>query len=105
MDVALVGGRQFMLQQDGGHEVFASVLGGTYVNASTTTSPSASVTVISVVGATVIQVPRGSRVRLRGFTFLGSRTTDVHPNDGPEITVRAFSLFGSVKVNESPDSF
>jgi len=102
MDFALVGGRQFTLQQDWNHEFLASVLGGTRVRASATTSTDANITVVTVVGATDIQVPRGSRIRLQGFTLLGSRNIDVHSGDGPEITVRAFSLFGSVTVKESP---
>jgi predicted membrane protein len=103
MDFALVGGREFTLQQDWDHEFLASVLGGTHVKASATTFPGASITVVTVVGATDIQVPRGSRIRLRGFTLLGSRKIDIHSSDGPEITVRAFSLFGPVTVNESPN--
>jgi hypothetical protein len=103
MDFALVGGRQFTLQPGWGHEVLASVLGGTYVKALATTSPSASITTVTVVGATDIQVPRGSRIRLRGFTIVGGRRIDVRSSDGPEITVRAFSLLGSVTVSESPD--
>ena len=103
MDFALVGGRQFTLQQGWGHEVLASVLGGTRVKAPATTFPGASITVFTVVGATDIQVPSGSRIRLRGFTLLGSRKTNVRSSDGPEITIRAFSLLGSVTVNESLD--
>ncbi|HEY5120774.1 MAG TPA: hypothetical protein VII84_04285 [Acidimicrobiales bacterium] len=101
MDFALVGGRQFTLQQDWGHDFLASVLGGTRVKTSATTFPGASITVVTVVGATEIEVPRGSRIRLRGFTLLGSRNIDVQSSDGPEIAVRAFSLFGSVTVKES----
>ena len=100
MDFALVGGRQFTLQQDWGHDFLASVLGGTRVKTSATTFPGASITVVTVVGATEIEVPRGRRIRLRGFTLLGSRNI-VQSSDGPEITVRAFSLFGSVTVKES----
>ena len=70
MDFALVGGREFTLQQDWDHEFLASVLGGTHVKASATTFPGARITVVTVVGATDIQVPRGSRIRLRGLLFL-----------------------------------
>ncbi|HEY5110830.1 MAG TPA: hypothetical protein VII67_00710 [Acidimicrobiales bacterium] len=101
MDFALVGGRQFTLQQGWGHEVLASVLGGTRVIAPVTSIPGANLTVITVIGATDIQVPRGSRIRLRGFTLLGSRKIDVRSSEGPEITVRAFSLIGPVTVSES----
>ena len=103
MDFALVGGRQTTLPQDWGHEVLASVLGGTHITASTTTFPGASITVVTVLGGTEIQVPRGSRIRLRGFTLLGSRKVDVRSSDGPEITVRAISLIGSITVSESPN--
>jgi|ERR1035437_7622986 hypothetical protein len=101
MDFALIGGRQFTLQQGWGHEVLASVLGGTHVTAPATTFPGASITVVTIVGGTDIQVPRGSRIQLRGFTLLGGRKIDVRSGDGPKITVRAFSLFGSVTVSES----
>ena len=57
MDFALVGVRQFTLQRGWGHEVLASVLGGTRVKAPATTVPGASITVVTVVGATDIQVP------------------------------------------------
>jgi hypothetical protein len=103
MDFALVGGRQFTLQQGWGHEVLASVLGGTHVIAPATAFPGANLTVVTVVGPTDIQVPRGSRIRLRGFTLFGSRKIEVRSSEGPEITVRAFSLFGPVTVNESPN--
>lgn len=103
MDFALVGGRQFTLQQGWGHEVLASVLGGTRVKAPATTFPGASITFVTVVGATDIHVPSGSRIRLRGFTLFGGRKIDVRSSDGPEITVRAFSLFGPVTVNEPLD--
>ena len=83
--------------------MLASVLGGTHVIAPVTSFPEANLTVVTVIGATDIQVPSGSRIRLRGFTLLGSRKIDVRSSDGPEITIRAFSLFGSVTVNESLD--
>lgn len=101
MDFALVGGREFTLQQGWGHEVLWTVLGGTHVTALATTSPGASITVVTVVGGTDIQVPQGSRIQLQGFTLFGSRKIDVRSGDGPEITVRAFSLLGSVTVSES----
>ena len=81
--------------------MLVSVLGGTRVIAPVTSFPGANLTVVTVIGATDIQVPRGSRIRLRGFTLLGSRKIDVRSSEGPEITVRAFSLFGPVTVNES----
>ena len=55
MDFALVGGREFTLQQDRDHEFLASVLGGTQLKASATTFPGASITVVTVV---VVAPPR-----------------------------------------------
>lgn len=103
MDFALVGGRQFTLQQGWQREVLASVLGGTRVKATATDFLGATITVFTLVGATDIQVPRDSRIRLRGFTLFGSRKIDVRSSDGPEVTVRVFSLFGSVTVSQSLD--
>ncbi len=48
-----------------------------------------------------IMVPAGSRVEISGFALFGNRRSDVaaHPAaDGPVVKVRAWALFGDVKV-------
>lgn len=102
MDFALIGERQRTLSQGWVNESLFSVLGGTRIEAISPLSPDACITVATVVGGTVIRVPPGSRVRLQGFTLLGSRTVAVRPGDGPEIVVRASSVAGSVTVSDSP---
>jgi hypothetical protein len=103
MDFVFVGGRDTTLPLGWGHEVLTSILGGTHVKVSATTFAGASITVVSVVGGIEIEVPRGSQIRFRGFTLLGSRRIGVRSSEKPEITVRAFSVIGSITVNESPD--
>ena len=102
MDVVLVGGRQRTLSQDWTNDSLVSVLGGMRIEATAPTNPDARLTVVTGIGATVIRVPIGSRVRFQGFTLLGSRTVAVRPGEGPEIMVRAYSVFGSVTVTDSP---
>ena len=102
MNFALIGGRQRTLSPGWMNESLVSVLGGTRVEATAPTNPDARITVVTVVGGTVIRVPLGSRVRLQGFTLLGSRTVAVRPGEGPEIMVSAYSVAGSVTVTDSP---
>ena len=102
MDFALIGGRQRTLSQGWMNESLVSVLGGTRIEATAPANPDARMTVVTIIGATVIRVPIGSRVRFQGFTLLGSRTVAVRPGDGPEIMVRAYSVVGSVTVTDSP---
>ena len=102
MDFALVSGRQCTLSQDWTNESLVSVLGSTRVEATASTNPDARITVVTGIGGTVIRVPTGSKVRLQGFTLLGSRTVAVRTGDGPEIVVCAYSVAGSVTVTDSP---
>ncbi|MDA8368434.1 MAG: DUF1707 domain-containing protein [Nocardiopsaceae bacterium] len=56
----------------------------------------------SVFGRIRIDVPEGVEVRLRGWSFLGRRTTSVRRprgEDAPVLEIEGFSLFGSLTVH------
>ncbi len=63
-------------------------------------APDAALTACAIFGEVKIIAPAGSRVVLDGFCLFGSRTVKVQPGDGPDLRIRAFSLFGSVNVKD-----
>ncbi|MCY9787700.1 DUF1707 domain-containing protein [Nocardiopsis sp. EMB25] len=58
-------------------------------------------TVTAVLGRVEIDVPEGVEVRVRGWSFLGRRTTTARPSPlshPPVLEIDGFSLLGSVRV-------
>lgn len=59
----------------------------------------------ALMGGVHVIVPAGIPVDVRGFSLFGSRRNDVSTNDslvgGPEVLVRGYGLFGTVKVEAS----
>jgi hypothetical protein len=56
--------------------------------------------VFHLVGDVQLRVSPGTRVTTSGTTLLGDQRVDVEAGEGPEVEVRAWGLFGDVKVNE-----
>jgi predicted membrane protein len=56
--------------------------------------------VFHLVGDVQLRVSPGTRVTTSGSTLLGDQRVDVEAGEGPEVEVRAWGLFGDVKVNE-----
>ena len=102
MDFSLIGSRQLVFRQGWTHETLVSFLGSTRVDATVPSGPDPSIRVVAIFGSTNIRVPTGSRIQFEGFTLVGSRSLGVRSGEGPEITVRSYSLLGSVSVTDSP---
>jgi predicted membrane protein len=56
--------------------------------------------VFHLVGDVRLQVAAGTRVTTSGTTLLGDHRVDVQAGEGPALEVRAWGLFGDVKINE-----
>ena len=56
--------------------------------------------VFHLAGDVRLQVSAGTRVTTSGTTLLGDHRVDVQAGEGPEIEVRAWGLFGDVKVSD-----
>ena len=59
--------------------------------------------VFHLVGDVRLSVSAGTRVTTGGTTLLGDQRVDVEAGQGPEIEVRAWGLFGDVKVSDKAD--
>jgi hypothetical protein len=101
-EVQVFGGRSHSLPAGWTDETIVSVVGSVDLDAGQP-ADGATLTVVAGVGSVNIRVPVGARVTMEGFTLLGGRKS-VHasPGDGPRprITIRAYSLVGSVQVFE-----
>jgi hypothetical protein len=60
----------------------------------------ATLRVFHLIGDVRLQVSPGTRVTTGGTTLLGDQRVDVEAGEGPEVEVRAWGLFGDVKVND-----
>jgi hypothetical protein len=60
----------------------------------------ARLTVIVIFGGVKILVAPGTRVRMHGFSLLGGREARVAAGDGPDVTITAVAIFGSVRIKE-----
>jgi predicted membrane protein len=59
------------------------------------------VTKVSIIGGVKVTAPPGTRVVVEGFTLVGGRYGDGYEpadHDGPTVRIRAFGVFGGVKV-------
>jgi hypothetical protein len=53
-----------------------------------------------LVGDVRLRVPAGTRVTTGGTTLLGDHRVDVEAGEGPVFEVRAWGLFGDLKIND-----
>jgi hypothetical protein len=100
MDVAVLGGRQITLPTGWQRHTFVSILGGANVDARARPGEGATLTFVAVFGGSEVKVARGARVSPAGFSFLGGRKIETEPGDGPEIAVRAYTVFGGLSVTD-----
>lgn len=100
MDVAILGGRAYRFPPDWQKETIVSVFGGADLDSTAGAGSGARLTAVAVCGSVKLRVPAGSRVSMSGVSLLGGRKVSVAPGDGPEIAVKAVSVFGSVKVSD-----
>jgi predicted membrane protein len=56
--------------------------------------------VFHLVGDVRLRVPPGTRVNTSGTTLFGDQPVDAEAGEGPEVEVRAWGLFGDVKVSD-----
>jgi predicted membrane protein len=56
--------------------------------------------IFHMVGDVQLRVSPGTRVTTSGTTLLGDQRVEVEAGEGPEVEVRAWGLFGDVKVND-----
>jgi hypothetical protein len=57
--------------------------------------------VVHLVGDVRLRVSAGSQVTISGTTLLGDQRVDVEAGEGPEFEVRAWGLFGDVKISDN----
>lgn len=58
----------------------------------------ARLTAVAIFGGIDVIVDEGTQVTMGGFSLFGSRVVKVTPGDGPAMRVRAVVFFGSVEV-------
>lgn len=56
--------------------------------------------VFHLIGDVRLRVTPGTRVRTSGTTLFGDQRVDAEAGEGPEIEIRAWGLFGDVKVSD-----
>lgn len=56
--------------------------------------------VFYLMGDVRLQVSAGTRVTINGTTLLGDQRVDVEAGEGPEFEVRAWGLFGDVRITD-----
>ncbi len=98
MDVAVFGGREVTLPAGWQQRKFVTVFGSVKVDARAAPGPNATLTFVSVLGGGELTVAPGTRVNVEGFSFLGGRKVETTPGDGPELTVRAYTVLGGLEV-------
>jgi len=102
MNVSIIGRRIITLPNGWTDEGGLNVIGSSRVDAAAATpGEGAKLSLYSIVGGIDVVVPRGARVRLEGFSLLGSRRVEVTSGDGPEITINAISIVGRLRVTEA----
>ena len=55
-------------------------------------------TAVAVLGSMKLIVDEGTQVTMTGFSLFGSRNVEVTPAGGPSIRIRAIAVLGSVNV-------
>jgi hypothetical protein len=99
--LAIIGGNTATLAEGWTAESGLAILGGLTIDARGVRPGSgATIKAYTVLGGVDVKVPPGSRVTSGGFSLFGGTDVRVKPGDGPEITVRAFALFGGVNVSD-----
>jgi hypothetical protein len=101
MRLAILGGTNASLPEGWISESGLAILGGlTFDTRGVTPGPGATLKAYTFLGSVDIKVPPGTRVTSGGLSLFGGTDVRVRPGDGPELTVRAFALFGGVNVTD-----
>lgn len=103
MIVAIFGDRRSTLPPDWTNETVVAVFGDPDLDSLSGSGSGASLTFVGIGGDLTLRVPRGSRIREGGVSIFGDRHVEVASDDGPEIRVNSYGLFGDVKVTDRPD--
>jgi hypothetical protein len=91
------------------HVIAVSIVGGARLDLSQAqlAAPDVTLTKVSLVGGTRIEVPAGVRVDVSGFSLVGGTRVAASPEPGPgapTVHIRAFSLVGGVRIRRSTPS-
>lgn len=101
MRLAILGGNTATLADGWTSESGFAFLGGlTFDSRGVRPGAGATIRAVTFLGGVDVKVPPGSRVTSGGFSLFGGTDVRVKPGDGPEITVRAYALFGGVNVSD-----
>jgi hypothetical protein len=101
MRLALLGGTTATLPAGWTSESGFAFLGNlTFDARGVQPGPGATIKAFTFLGGVDVKVPPGSRVASGGFSLFGGSDVRVKPGDGPELTVRAYALFGGVSVSD-----
>jgi hypothetical protein len=85
------------------HVVVISLIGGARLDLGQAqlAAPDVTLTKVSLVGGTRVDVPAGIRVDVSGFSLIGGTRVEASPEPGPgapTVHIRAFALVGGVRV-------
>lgn len=88
------------------HVIAVSLIGGARLDLSQAqlAAPEVTLTKVSLVGGTWIEIPQGIGVQVSGFNLIGGTRIDGGPQPGPGapmVRIRAFSLVGGVHISRS----
>jgi hypothetical protein len=100
MNISVFGSGGGTLPSGWSKESAIAIFGGCELDGSAGADPRASLTFVGLFGGLELKVPPGSRVSQSGFALFGERKVDVVSQDGPEILVKSYVLFGGVDVRE-----
>ena len=103
MSFTILGDRRSSLPANWSKETAVGLVGDGEIDASAGANPGAELTIVSLLGDRRVRVPTGSRVTLRGFHLVGDRRVTVHAGDGPEVTIKAYTLFGDLTVTDQAE--
>jgi hypothetical protein len=106
MNVAIFGrfGKRILAPGWKKETAFAALGGAEFDLSDAPPGEGARLTVIVIFGGIKVQVAPGTRITLHGFSLLGGREALVKPGDGPELTITAVAIFGSVRIKEKVDN-
>lgn len=100
MNIAVFGGfGERMLAPGWTKETSLALLGGGEFNlANIAPGDDARLTAVAIFGGIDIIVDQGTQVTMTGFSLFGSRKVTVTAGEGPSLTVHAVAIFGGVEV-------
>lgn len=100
MNVAIFGSFGERMLADGWTRQTACALlgGGDFDLTGVEPGAGAQLRAIAVFGGIDIIVDEGTQVTMDGFSLFGSRNVEVNPAQGPAVHIRSYAIFGGVDV-------